>query len=314
MTILTAAILAALGCRAPVAAQEAPPEAAPATAPVRALTLAEAYAAALARSERLAQDREAVREHLARVDELWSAVKPRVALFGTETLQDTPRDSGGITNSFAQRSRPQAGFNLRQPLFSGLRELLAVRAARAETESARLDARRAEQRLYQDVAAAYLELLSVRRELATRAEIIELTGGRIEELRSRARIGRSRKSEVLAAESQLSQVESDAAAARGRERVAQSALRFITGLEAELAPAEVSVEAPGSLAAFLERAAARPDVEARRREAEAAELGVELQRRLSWPTLGADANYYLKRPAGFLRDIRWDATFSASLP
>ena len=37
-------------------------------------------------------------------------------------------------------------------------------------------------------------------------------------------------------------------------------------------------------------------------------------RRQSWPSLAADGSYYVKRPDGFQRDIRWDATLSLSLP
>lgn len=286
----------------------------PATATLRPITLAEAYQAALARSEELARDREALNEVLARIDELKAAVKPRLSLVGTEILQDAPADSGGFTNSFAQRSRPQAAVNVKQPLFSGFREFLAIKATRAQGAAARLALKRAEQSLFQDVAGAYVGLAEVQREISSRQEIAGLTADRIRDLKARERIGRSRKSEVLAAESQLSQVESDIASARGRERVEQFDLRFITGIGEDLAPAEVASAAPAPLEAYLERVRGRADVEARRKELEAAELTVALQRRQAWPTIGAEANYYLTRPAGFQKSIDWDATFTAAIP
>lgn len=289
-------------------------EAAVSTATTRPITLEEAYRVALRRNEQLAQNREAVAELIARIDELWSSVKPRVSLVGSEILQDSAGDLGGFAASFAAQSRPQAAINVHQPLFSGLREFLAVKSARASKESAQLIVRHAEQRLYQDVAAAYLHLAAVQKEIVVRQDIAVLTGDRIRELRSRERVGRSRRSEVLASESQLSQVESDIAAARGRERVAQFNLGFITGLDTDLLPAEVSVSTAPALEDYLRRSLTRADVEAKRRDADAARYNIDIQRRQMWPTLAADANYYLKRPPGFLSDIKWDATFSASLP
>lgn len=289
-------------------------EAALSSATTRPITLEEAYRVALQRNEQLAQNREAVAELIARIDELWSSVKPRVSLVGSEIVQDSPGDLGGFAASFAAQSRPQAAVNVHQPLFSGLREFLAVKSAHASKESAELSVRRAEQRLYQDVAAAYLQLAAVQKEIVVRQDIAVLTNDRIRELRSRERVGRSRRSEVLASESQLSQVESEIAAARGRERVAQFNLRFITGLDTDLLPADVSVSTAPSLEDYLRRSLTRADVEAKRRDADAARYNIDIQRRQMWPTLAADANYYLKRPPGFLSDIKWDATLSASLP
>lgn len=286
----------------------------PATATLRPITLGEAYQAALARSEELARSRETLNETLARIDELKAAVKPRFSLVGTEILQDAPADTGGFTNSFAQRSRPQAALNVKQPLFSGFREFLAIKATRAQGEAARLALKRAEQSLYEDVAGAYVGLAEIQREIASRQEIAGLTADRIRDLKARERIGRSRKSEVLAAESLLSQVESDIASARGRERVAQFSLRFITGLAEDLSPAEVAAAPPAPLQAYLDEARGRADVEARRKDVEAAGFSVSLQRRQAWPTIGAEANYYLKRPKGFQQDIDWDAAFTAAIP
>lgn len=284
------------------------------TPAAKPLTLPEAYAVALRRSERLAQDREALAEVNARIDEIWSAVKPRISFFAIEQVQDTPAAAAGIASSFSQRYRPQAGFSAHQPLFSGFREFLAAKSAKARGDSARHDVRRAEQSLYADVATHYLALLSIQKEIATRLEIAELTADRIKELRQRERVGRSRKSEVLAAESQLSQVESDAASARGRYRVAQFNLRFVTGLETDLLPLDVAVATPAALSDYLARAEARADVSARGRDVDSALLDVAVFSRQRWPTLAADGNYYVKRPDGFQRDIRWDATLSLSLP
>ena len=286
------------------------------TSPVagRPISLPEAYRLTLARSEELAQRQYSVRELEARISELWSNVKPRLGLAGTQFWQDTPGEAAGGASNLTQTSRPQAAVTLHQPLFSGLREFLALKATRAQGESAQLQLQRVRQLIYQDVAGAYVNLLSVHLEMKSRQALIDLTEERIKELRSRERIGRSRESEVLAAQSQQAQAVSDLAAARGQERRAQAVLRFVTGLEEDLSPAGLAMPSAQAAEPFLERARRRPDVMARLRDIEAARTAVDIQRRQRWPSINLDGNYYLKRPVGVTEHIRWDATLSASVP
>lgn len=276
--------------------------------------LDEAYKLALARSEQLAIQGETVAELEARVSELYSNVRPRLSLEGSHMWQDEPDGGGGFSANFAQRTRPQAQLTLRQPLFSGFREFLAVRAAKRATEAGELDLARAKQRLYEDVATAYLTLLGVHQELETRRVLVSHTADRVEELRQRERIGRSRRSELLAADAQLAQAVAGLETAKGAERAAQWALRFLTGSEQDLAPADVALPSAPAFEDYLSRARRRPDVEARAKEAEAAKSSIGVESRQRWPTISGEANYYLKRPSGFTETIKWDATVLASLP
>lgn len=278
------------------------------------ISLEEAYKLSLTRSEQLAIQGQGVAELEARISELYSNVRPRVSVIGSHLWQDEPDGGGGFATNFAQRTRPEARVNARQPLFSGFREFLAVRSAKRSVEAGELDLLAAKQKLYQDVADAYLRLLGVHQELETRRRVVEHTSDRAEDLRQRERIGRSRKSELLAAESQLAQTVADLETAKGDEREAQWALRFLTGSEEDLAPADVALPAAPAIQDYLSRARARPDVEARRKEAEALRLATRSEGRQRWPTIAAEGNYYLKRPTGFTETIKWDALVSASLP
>lgn len=286
------------------------------TAAARSISLEGAFALAAARSEILAQRGEAVAELEANIDEIWSNVKPRFAIAASNIWQDTPppSSSGGFANNFTQSSRPQAAITGHQALFSGLREFLAAKSGKAQGESARLALQRAKQMLYQDVSRAYLDLLGAYQEIAVRQSLLELTSQRIKDLKERQKIGRSRTSEVLAAESQRAQTSSQLETVRGQEKVYQWMLGFLTGVEGELAPAGVALPVQEDLSHFLELARERADVRARRLDKEASALFVDIQSRQRWPTVALDGNYYLKRPAGFSEKIRWDATLSASLP
>jgi outer membrane protein len=130
----------------------------------------------------------------------------------------------------------------------------------------------------------------------------------------RQKLGRSRKSEVLAAQAQRAQIDAELATVRARGRQAQLALRFLTGLDEDILPAPQIAVSSEPLELWLEAAARRPDVEAARLESQALALGVSVARRQRWPVLSLDGNYYLKRPPGFTEKVSWDAVLRAELP
>lgn len=299
---------------APVSAAPAAPAAvssAPA-AGVRPISLDEAYAAALKRSETVAEKGETYAQVMAQIDQLWSDVKPRINLDAQQQWQDTP---GPNVNFPLPAANPTVAINGHQPLFSGLRDFLAVKAGKAQGESAGLALERAKQLLYQDVTNAYLNLLQSRRDIATHEEQVKLTADRIKELKAFEDIGRSRKSEVLAARAQEALDVADLETSRGVERVQQATLRFLTGIEQDLAPEEIVVPSQaGDMQPYLDRAQRRPDVEAARKDFEYSDLYVSIQSRQYWPTVALDGNYYLLKPKNFSQHIEWDATVSAVLP
>jgi outer membrane protein len=278
----------------------------------RSLTLQEAYDLARARSEKVAIQGQAAIELESRVSELVAAVKPRLGFKATETLQDVP--SGNASSLFGQSHREEFKLTLHQPLFSGFREFLAVKAARLQGSASQLALKRAEDALFQDVGRAFLDVLGARWQLDTRRRLIAVMQDRVKELESRERLGRSRHSELVAARAQLALLEADLDQALGAERVQQNVLGFLTGLDAALAPVEPSLASTAPLAGLLLRSESRPDVEQRRREFQASELTVSVYSRQRWPTLAADGNYYLKRPPGFTDRIKWDAVFTLDLP
>ena len=308
------ALAAALLAAAPLSAFAAAPVAAVSSAPAlgRPITLDEAYAAALKRSETIAEAGETYAQVMAQVDELWSEVKPRLNINAQQQWQDTP---GPNVNFPLPASNPTVAINGHQPLFSGLRDFLAVKAGKAQGEAAQFALQRAKELLYRDTANAYLNALQSRRDIATHEAQVKLTDDRVKELKNFEDIGRSRKSEVLAAQAQQAQDQADLESSRGLERVQQETLQFLTGLDETLAPAEVPTPASADdEAAFAARSERRPDVEQARRNFEYSDLYVSIQRRQYWPTIALDGNYYLVRPRNFYQRVNWDATVSGVLP
>jgi len=280
-------------------------------AQARPIALGEAYAAALKRSEEVAEKGETYAQALAQIDEFWAAVKPHLSLNATQLWQ-APAPSAFA--AFEPTSQQTVALNVTQPLFSGFREFLAVRQSQAQGESAELQFERAKQLLYQDVASAYLNLLQSRQDIAAREETVKLTSDRVKELQNFESIGRSRTSEVLAARAQLAQNEADVETSRGLDRIYLETLQFLTGLSDELEPGDLTLPQAEDEAPFLERARRRPDVESARRDLEASELFVSIQSRQRWPTIGFSGNYYLARSNPSYQNINWDATVTGQLP
>ncbi|MFA6584630.1 MAG: TolC family protein [Elusimicrobiaceae bacterium] len=276
---------------------------------MRQITVDEAYRLALAKSEALAQQKEGVKILEAAERDAGSAFLPTITYGINQIWQDLP-DSGA---SNYQSSKFQHGAALHYSVFSGMRDYLAVKAAGLQTEAARLALIRARQNLYLSATQAYISLYLIQKQIAINQSQLSVTKSRISELSSRERIGRSRKSEVLAARSQLAQDESLLQSALGLERFYQHLLQFLTGLDCDLSPQRMKMPSAPNLNDYIARAMQRPDVEAARKNVEAARLQAGIARRQRWPTLDFDANYYLDR-SGSNSGVNWDTTFGLKLP
>ncbi len=271
----------------------------------RPIALADAVTLAIKHSESLAASAAGVAEAQARIAELRAAALPRLAVNGTWKVQD---DAGADESN----SRT-AWVSLRQPLFSGFREFLLLRAGRALHDAEAADLARAEALLGLDVARAFTGLLRTRRAIAIRMGVRDLTAKRVQDLDERSKVGRSRASEVIAARAQLARQEAELERLRGDDESAEDLLRFLTGLDELLDPQPVPAPALPALEPLVAASTARPDVAARGRQLAAAELAAVAARRERWPVLSADGAYYLERP-GISEDVRWDATLAASFP
>jgi outer membrane protein len=268
----------------------------------RSLTLGEAYRLALAKSEVLARQAEGIRQLDAAERAIAASFRPSLDLNASQSKQQNSASStkGYVSGSYA--------------LFSGMRDYIAAKAAAAATGAAKLDLERARQQLYLNVTRAYLDLFSAREEVLIRRGQLDVTSRRIAELEARAGIGRSRKSEVVAAKTQLAQEMAGYLGASSDERLAQQALMFMTGLETDAAPEELSLSRDAALADYLGLAFRRPDLAARRKAVESSNYLAELQDHSLWPSVDLTADYYVVRRPMPAPENRWDGSILLKLP
>jgi outer membrane protein len=274
------------------------------------LTLDACYAMALYRSEALGIDGEQLVRLEAQYGQAMAALLPSLSLRGSHTRRDDPP-----TGSPVLKEQTEFRFNLRQPLFTGLREFYALGLSSALTEAKEHGLRHARLLLFADVAGAFYTVLAVEREIQTTTGALRLAEERLEELTHRNRLGISRRSEVLAQEAQVALTQAKLAGLRGTLEVGWEAIKFLTGLPS-IRRLDDALEFPDPppVETLVERALAeRHDVRELTALVRSAESTVGIARAGHLPSMALEANYYTRRD-GASEGIDWDAALTVEVP
>lgn len=274
------------------------------------LTLEDCYRLALKQSETIAIDQERIRETEGRFLQALSGILPRASFVLSEKRQD-----GSGQSAFTLQRVPERRLTFSQPLFAGFKEFAAMAGSRAERRQRKQQEIRAEQLLLVDVADAFHLLLEQREDLHALTTTQTALSQRVDELKEREQLGRSRTSEVASALAQLRRTEAEIELVRSQEVVARQLLEFLTGLPRlgaiqDLHPAQLALEPEET---YLTKVAARPDVLAAEQAWKVARAQVGVAQAAFWPTVNLDGNQYLKR-AGVASDVDWDATLTVDVP
>lgn len=277
-------------------------------------TLSQCVDAALAQSESVGLAEEAVHRAEATYTELRAAVLPRLGAKGTERIQDTSGVPTGSNSTFTRRERPEASLYARQTVFAGFREFAALKAQDAFAEARAADLIVARWRLREDVARVFYTVVERDLEIQSLEALASLSRDRAAELRKRLAIGRSRESELISTEAQIADLDARLVSARGRRALGLEILRSLTGAEVSTVVDDTpSAGAPGPLEDWLSGLPGRPDLRAAQSEATARRHAVVSFRRVRWPSVIAEGNYYLKR-TGFNEPIDWDVLVTLDAP
>lgn len=285
--------------------------------PVFSVSLQDAYQSALSKVETVPIQQARTEQADARVSQLWGAVMPSISLLASYQKQDSAPADSPVASRFTLSDQFNSRITANQPLFRGLAEYAGIRSVKAaqRAQNAQLEATRLT--LFSMVASAYYLVLAGEQDRKNLETLIELTERRVEDLQSRARIGRSREGEVLTARAQLAVQKSQWQAARLALEQARNQFFQTTGL----APNTV-LDAPRSLAIptkggkiedFLAKVEERPDLRALKENLNASEESVIVARAGHFPSLDLTGNYYLKR-AGIQEAVKWDVGVFFTLP
>jgi outer membrane protein len=138
---------------------------------------------------------------------------------------------------------------------------------------------------------------------------------RVSELRRRANIGQTRRSDLLSAQAQAQATESELLALESQIQASRRALAITAAISPD-APLSDDVNFPKeipSLESYVEKIRSHPNLEVARREVQIAEQSRRVASSGHWPQLDLQGNYYIERP-GVLADSKWDVSLNLTLP
>lgn len=317
ISVLVALSVAYLAATAQAAQEPAAPTAPPpppnrpdVTVDDPALTLADCFTLALARSETIAIQQELIKETEGRFLQALSGVLPNASFEASKKWQD---GTGG--SAFTLGQVPERKLVFSQPLFSGFKEFAAMAGSRAERRERGALKARAEHLLFVDVSDAFFLILERQANLDTLETIRTALLERLEDLRAREQLGRSRPSEVASARAQLRRVEAEQERARSDERTARQLLEFLTG-RSPLGPVVDDEPAPPPLEheeAYVGKASSRPDVRASKEAWALAKNEVVIEQAGFWPDIDVESNYFTRR-VGSASGVDWDVLLKMDVP
>lgn len=282
--------------------------------PSDAISLREAFAAALGKSETIASQGEAVFQANEQRRQAVGGILPTIEARATYLRQDSPDTD--IGTRVTPISQPLVRLSAIQPLFRGFREFAALRRFGQLTEAQELTRSQAVLGLSVDVAESFFTVQSLEEEIRNLNAEIELYGKRSRELRERARIGRSRLSEALTVEASQSALQARLALTRGQLLQARETFAFLTGFAGDVPlKSEPPATAQGlpSLSYFISRISERPGLRALERQRNAADQNVSIARGAHLPSIDLIGNYYLIR-RGASEGVQWDVQVGLTLP
>ncbi|NTV28460.1 MAG: TolC family protein [Candidatus Omnitrophica bacterium] len=271
------------------------------------LTLQDCYRLALKRSESVAIREEIINETKGQMMQSLSTALPRVAFAYSEKWQDAE----GRRN--VSGSEPEGKFTFTQPLFTGFKEIAAIRASKHVGQQREEELKRARQLLFVDVSDAFFLYISYQEDEQALQDIHKALLDRLADLKKRETIGKSRQSELASAEAKLSRNEAELETVRGEKEVAGQLLEFLLGRPVvrllDIGDPDATV-AVGDASSLADR---RSDVLAAREAKESLKQNLFATRSALWPSVSLTGNAYTKRPDGY-ESNDWDATLTVSVP
>jgi len=264
------------------------------------LTLTRAYQLTLEQSEQLDISDAEIRAAEARFRQVAGGFWPEISADGTAELNDV----SGIEY--------RIGLGARWAIFQGFRTIRDAEAARLTAESVRLDQQRYRELLYRDVADVFYLLLGLTRDLHVIDEEIKAFGSRIGELEDRVRVGRSRKSDLIASRAERAALNMERAQLEGLRHSSREMLSFLTGLSRDQINPVAEGDIPTGIHVPAGAKGERADIEAASLEAKAAALEVKAASSKRLLNVSADGNVYMWQDPD--DQDEWDLMIRAGVP
>lgn len=271
----------------------------------QALTLKECYQLALIQSELTKIDTEHIKQAEAHFLQAFGTIMPQVSFSRTHLWETSATASKN--SSFEQ------AFVFKQTLFSGFKEFAGISGGKLEKKQRENEKLRGEQLLFVDVSDAFYLLLEVREDLKTLETIRKAFTDRIDELKTRTDLGKSRQSEVVNTETQLYSLEDQIALVKSQEALARELLEFLIGRRISEIVEPVASFSLKPESEYLAAASRRADVLAADFAWQVDKKNMAITKSGFFPSVNLEGDYFGHRNT-VPRDSRWRTQLSIDIP
>jgi len=206
----------------------------------------------------------------------------------------------------------QSNVTMTYTLFNGGQNYNNVGASRAAVDAKRETLARDYQTIYQDVAQGFYNVLQFEGDLVVQHDLVEALSARVDDLRDRVKLGRSRPSEMLQAQTDLANARVTEEQQRGSENAALETVAFYIGVPSGRFVLKDTGRFPSAqdLEYYLQQSGARPDVLSQLQSLRQAERQLSSAKGELFPTVTANGNYLAQEDPN---DNNVDATMSLEI-
>jgi outer membrane protein len=202
-----------------------------------------------------------------------------------------PSDITVATNNRNYES--QSNISMQYTIFNGGQNYNNVGASREQVLAKRQTLAREYQTIYQDVAQGFYDVLQYEGDLVIQHDLIEALSARVDDLTQRVKLGRSRPSELLQAQTDLANARVTEAMQRGSSNAALETVAFYIGIPAGRFKLKDTGRFPTAqeLEYYLQQSGNRPDVLSQIDSLRQAERNLSVAKGQLFPTVTANGNY-----------------------
>jgi len=200
---------------------------------------------------------------------------------------------GNSTVSGNRNYTSQSNISMNYTILNGGQNWNTVGASAAAVAAKKQTLARNYQTIYQDVAQAFYDVLQYEGDMYIQADLIDALKARVDDLRDRVRLGRSRPSEMLQAQTDLANAKVTYEKQRGSLNAAKETLAFYIGIPSSYILIKETQKFPSAeqLEKYVVDSLRRPDVLSQLESLRQAERNLSVAQGQLWPTVSANGNY-----------------------
>ena len=271
-----------------------------------AVTLGESFSSALLNNQTDNINESRLKQSMEQKNKGQGAHYPALSVRGSYLKQERYEDQKTL------------GLNLTTSLYNGGRDTQTIKNANAGVKISQNQRQLDRVALYIEVVDAYYSYQLNLNDTKNLELLRKQSQERVDEIRKRLQIGRSRRGELLQAEAQLASVDAEMLDAQGLLKQSQARFYILTGLSTDKKIEIRFDEMPSSrsLQEYIDMALAREDIQNKELEIQQLAGDVTIAKSSHLPTLNLISNYYALKDGGSTasKNSDWDIGLNLTIP